>query len=136
MRDLLNRQGEKGMLKTLTNEEIYLINEQLNNSLTNNDSYLPARVNFYIQKNKKKIANLASEIEETRAGIVMSFGEPAEEEGKYFIPQDRIKEAQQELDDLLSIEQEVDIQLISIDDLETLQFTLPQMEALMFMIEE
>lgn len=124
------------MLKILTNEEIYLINEQLNKSFENNQQYLPAKVNFYIQKNKKKIKDLAEEIEETRTKIIKSFGTPSEDDGKYFIPKDKLDEAQNELKDLLNIKQEIEIFLISINDIENLHFTLPQMEALMFMIEE
>ena len=59
-----------------------------------------------------------------------------EEENKYIIPQNKIQEAQHELDELLDIKQEIEINLISINDIENLHFTFPQMEALMFMIEE
>lgn len=125
------------MLKILTNEEIYFINKQLNKTFENSQQYLPAKVNFYIQKNKKKIADLANEIEQARAQIIKNFGSPSEEnDDKYFIPKDKIQEAQNELTDLLNIKQEIEIFLISINDIENLHFTLPQMEALMFMIEE
>ena len=125
------------MLKILTNEEIYLINKQLDEIFEQSNQYLPARVNFYIQKNKKKIAELAQEIELARTQIIKNFGSPAEDEaGKYIIPTEKNEEAQQELNELLSINQEVEINLISIGDIENLQFTFPQMETLMFMIEE
>ena len=125
------------MLKILTNDEIYFINEQLNKSFENSQQYLPAKVNFYIQKNKKKIADLANEIEQARAQVIKNFGSPSEEnDGKYFVPKDKIQEAQNELKDLLDIKQEIEIYLISINDIENLHFTMSQMEALMFMIEE
>lgn len=125
------------MLKILTNEEIYLINKQLNESFENSGQYLPAKVNFYIQKNKKKIAELAQEIEESRTQIVINFGESSEEdEGKYFIPNEKMGDFQKELNDLLDIEQEIEIKIISIEDIENLHFTFQQMESLMFMIEE
>ena len=124
------------MLKILTNEQIYLINQQLNEAFKQSNQYFPAKINFYIQKNKKRIIELAQEIEMTRAEIVKNFGEMTEEEGKFFIPKEKINEAQKELDELLDIKQEVEINLISINDIENLHFTLPQMEALMFMIEE
>ena len=127
--------GEKGMLKTLTNEEIYFINEQLNKVFNESQQYLPAKVNFYIQKNKKKIAELALEVEAARTQIIQNFGE-LKDDGKCYIPQDKIQIAQQELIDLLSIKQEIEINIISLVDIENLHFTLPQMEALMFMIEE
>ena len=123
------------MLKILTNDEIYFINKQLNKTFEDSQQYLPAKVNFYIQKNKKKIAELAQEIEIARAEIIKNFGEQ-KEDGKYYIPQDKIQEAQQELLDLLNIQQEIEVFTISLDDIENLHFTLPQMEALMFMIEE
>ena len=123
------------MLKILTNNDIYFINEQFNKIFENSQQYLPAKVNFYIQKNKKKIAELAQEIEIARAEIIKNFGEQKEDQ-KYYIPQDKIQEAQQELLDLLNIQQEIEVFTISLNDIENLQFTLPQMEALMFMIEE
>ena len=67
------------MIKTLTNEEIYLINQKLNKSFEQSNQYLPARINFYIQKNKKIIADLASVIEEARNAIILEFGSPDEE---------------------------------------------------------
>ena len=123
------------MLKKLTNNEVYSINEQFNKIFENSQQYLPAKVNFYIQKNKKRIAELAQEIEIARAEIIKNFGEQKEDQ-KYYIPQDKIQEAQQELLDLLNIQQEIEVFTISLDDIENLHFTLPQMEALMFMIEE
>lgn len=123
------------MLKKLTNNDIYFINEQFNKIFENSQQYLPAKVNFYIQKNKKRIAELAQEIEIARAEIIKNFGEQKEDQ-KYYIPQDKIQEAQQELLDLLNIQQEIEVFTISLDDIENLHFTLPQMEALMFMIEE
>ena len=123
------------MLKKLTNNEVYSINEQFNKIFEQSQQYLPAKVNFYIQKNKKRIAELAQEIEIARAEIIKNFGEQKEDQ-KYYIPQDKIQEAQQELFDLLNIQQEIEVFTISLDDIENLHFTLPQMEALMFMIEE
>ena len=123
------------MLKILTNDEIYFINKQLNKTFEDSQQYLPAKVNFYIQKNKKRIAELAQEIEIARAEIIKNFGEQKEDQ-KYYIPQDKIQEAQQELLDLLNIQQEIEVFTISLNDIENLHFTLPQMEALMFMIEE
>lgn len=123
------------MLKILTNNEIYFINEQFNKVFEQSQQYLPAKVNFYIQKNKKKIADLAQEIEQARAQIIKNFGEQKEDQ-KYYISQEKIQDAQQELKDLLDIKQEIEVYTISLDDIENLHFTLPQMEALMFMIEE
>ena len=123
------------MIKVLTNEEIYLINQKLNNSFEQFNQYLPARINFYIQKNKKIIADLASVIEEARNAIILEFGSP-DEEGRVTISQDKIPEANKEIYDLFSIKQEMNIDLISLESIENYSFTMDQMEALMFMIEE
>ena len=76
------------MLKSLTNEQIYSINQQMNKVFEQSNQYLPAKVNFYIQKNKNKIAELAQEIDDARTKIIINFGVPGEEEGRYQIPQD------------------------------------------------
>ena len=123
------------MIKVLTNEEIYLINQKLNKSFEQSNQYLPARINFYIQKNKKIIANLASVIEEARNTIILEFGSP-DEDGRVTISQDKVPEANKEIYDLFSIKQEVNIDLISLESIENYSFTMDQMEALMFMIEE
>lgn len=123
------------MLKILTNEEIYLINQKLNSSFKQSNQYLPARINFYIQKNKKIIADLASVIEEARNTIILEFGSP-DEEGRVIISQDKVSEANKEIYDLFSIKQEINIDLISLESIENYSFTMDQMEALMFMIEE
>lgn len=123
------------MIKVLTNEEIYLINQKLNKSFEQSNQYLPARINFYIQKNKKIIADLASVIEEARNAIILEFGSP-DEEGRVTISQDKIPEANKEIYDLFSIKQEINIDLISLESIENYSFTMDQMEALMFMIEE
>ena len=123
------------MIKVLTNEEIYLINQKLNKSFEQSNQYLPARINFYIQKNKKIIADLASVIEEARNAIILEFGSP-DEEGRVTISQDKIPEAHKEIYDLFSIKQEMNIDLISLESIENYSFTMDQMEALMFMIEE
>ena len=123
------------MIKILTNEEIYLINQKLNKSFEQSNQYLPARINFYIQKNKKIIADLASVIEEARNAIILEFGSP-DEEGRVTISQDKIPEANKEIYDLFATKQEMNIDLISLESIENYSFTMDQMEALMFMIEE
>ena len=40
------------------------------------------------------------------------------------------------MDDLIEMEQEVNILMLKFSDIENLEFTMNQMEAIMFMIEE
>ena len=93
------------------------------------------KINFYLQKNKKALIALAQDIEDARAEIIRNYGEPIENSSQYSIPRDKIEEAQKELEDLLALEQEVNIYMISTDSLTNdISLTTGQMEAIMFMI--
>ena len=52
-----------------------------------------------------------------------------------WIPQENLTTAQFELNDLFSLEQEIDIKILNIDDFGNVEFTADQMQLLMFMIE-
>jgi hypothetical protein len=59
-----------------------------------------------------------------------------EKTGNYFVPKDKIAAANKEIEDLLSIEQEVDILTTKFEDIPSdISLTTGQMEAIMFMIE-
>jgi hypothetical protein len=57
-------------------------------------------------------------------------------DNSYFIPEDKREEVSKELQQLLSLEQPVDIRKVHLKDLDGLQLTSQQMQALLFMIEE
>jgi hypothetical protein len=81
------------------------------------------------------LAQLAQGIEEARLEIIRSYGDLSEDNTQYIIPKEKIDIAQQELNDLLALEQDVNIYTIDIDSLnDDLTLTTGQMEALMFMI--
>lgn len=118
------------------NSEIYQI---ANNALSNLDNlsiYIPAKANFFIQKNISTIAAAAQEIEKSRLEIAKHYGVLDEEKQQYKIPEDKLEEASKELEDLFSIEQELDIKTFSIEALGNAEFTPAQMQAIMFMIED
>lgn len=118
-----------------TNQEIYSMVLAYNQAFENMDSYIPAKVNFYMQSNVKKLAAAAEEIDAARMEIVKHYGE--ETESGYTIPQESIAAAEKELAELFTIEQEFDIKTFKIDDLgDKVELTMPQMQAIMFMIEE
>lgn len=120
----------------LTNSEIYSYAIALNEAFADNAQRLPMKVNFYLQKNKKTLVELGQDIEESRLEIIRSYGEPTEDGTQYSIPRDKIEEAQRELEDLLALEQEVNIYMISADSLtDDISLTTGQMEAIMFMID-
>lgn len=118
------------------NNEIYQKANILLETFEKLDIYIPAKANFFIQKNISILAAAAQEIEKSRLEIAKHYGILDEEKQQYNIPKEKIKEASEELDDLLSIEQDLDIKTFSIEALGDAQFTPAQMQAIMFMIED
>lgn len=121
----------------LTNNEIYIYAQKLTMAFNDEQQKLPVKINFYLQKNKSILNNMASEIEKERVEIAKTYGELDDENWQYVIPPEKIEEVNKELNDLLSLTQEVQIYTIKIEDLsDDLTLTTAQMEAIMFMIEE
>ena len=118
------------------NNEIYQIANILAKVFDNLDIYIPAKANFFIQKNISTFAAAAQEIEKSRLEIAQHYGELNEDGQQYKIPEEKIEEASKELDDLFSIEQDLDIKTFTIEALGNAEFTPVQMQAIMFMIED
>lgn len=120
----------------LTNEKIYNITNTYTQVFADFKSYIPAKVNFAIQKNMQVLAAAAQGIEETRMEVAKYYGVMNEDGSGYSIPEDARPQVQQELNDLFSIEQELEIKTFSIDALGDVEFTPAQMQVIMFMIED
>ena len=125
----------KTINKILTNGEIYNLAMHLSNSFVDNELYLPAAVNYSIQKNKTIISELAQEIEQHRINIIYHYGEVLED-GNIKVPEDKVNEANKEINDLLLIEQELKLYTFKIEEIADVQLTSAQMSSIMFMIEE
>lgn len=120
----------------LTNNEIYMHARQLLDAFNDNEQKLPIKINFYLQKNKNTLLTLAQDIEKSRLEIAQNFGVLDEAGEHYIVPNDKLAEANKELEDLFTLEQDVAIHKISIDSLsDDLMLSAAQMEALMFMID-
>lgn len=125
-------------MKKITNREIYTYANNLLVEFSNNkDLKLPIKLNFYLQKNMQALIALASEIETNRLEIIKQYGTLNEDTSSYTIPNDKIDEVNKQLNELFDIEQEVQIYTVNINALSNdLNFTMKQMEALIFMIEQ
>ena len=120
----------------LTNITIYNLAKALIEVFKDSNQYLPIKLNFFIQKNKKTILDLASSIDESRISIIQHYGTLNGDSGEYIIPPENIAAANKELQDLFSLEQEANIHMVKIEDIpEDISLTTGQMEAIMFMIE-
>lgn len=119
----------------MTNLEIYTIANKLFEAFHDSEQKFPVKMNFFLQKNKKTLLTLAQEIEEARMGIAQTYGVDSGD-GNFSIAPENISKAQEELDQLFNIEQDVNIAKVKFDDLDpNMELTSAQMEALMFMIE-
>lgn len=123
-------------MKTMTNSEIYNIATVLGKAFEDEKQVLPVKVNFYMQKNRATLTALAQEIEKARVEILQKHGTLNEETNQFEFSNEVAEAVIQELNDLLSLEQEVNIYTVSIDNFgDDLSLTTGQMEALMFMID-
>ena len=119
----------------ITNNKIYKIALDFDN-LKNINTYIPAKANFFLQKNIEKISAAAEDIEKSRLNIAKHYGVFDEQRQQYDIPEEKIEEASKELNDLFSIEQDLDIKTFSIESFGNAEFTPAQMQAMLFMIED
>lgn len=123
-------------MKTMTNSEIYSIATILGKAFEDEKQVLPVKVNFYMQKNRSTLTALAQEVEKARVEILQKHGTLNEETNQFEFSSEVAETVIQELNDLLSLEQEVNIYTVSIDSFgDDLSLTTGQMEALMFMID-
>lgn len=121
----------------LKNKDIIEYYEELSASFKDNTKYLPAKISFIIQKNIKMLKELSEEIYSARNNIIQNYGiKDEEDKDSFIIPKEFQEITQKELDDLIEMEQEVNILMLKFSDIENLEFTMNQMEAIMFMIEE
>lgn len=122
-----------------TNIDIYnkatALIEAFNTQDSSNLNY-PVKINFYLQKNMNTLINLAREIEQKRIEIVQKFGTKKEDSDEYTIPEDKVAEASQELQDFFDLEQEVPINMMKLEWFDKIDMTAAQVNAISFMIEE
>lgn len=98
----------------MKNTEIYQHAVQLKQAFENTELNLPAKANFYIQKNTNTLIALGQEIEKSVMGVT----------------------DETERTELFEAEQDVRIYKFHIDDLKNRELSMEQMNAIMFMIEE
>ena len=126
----------KTINKVMTNDEIYRCAIGIINTLNNIETPMPAAISFSITKNKKTISALAEDIEKYRIDILNRYGAKIVENNIVSIPEEKVNDANKELEELLTISQEVRIYTFSIEDLQNVNLSPAQMEAILFMIDE
>lgn len=125
----------KTINKIMTQEEIYQIASNFMNYFNDNENKMSVAIAYAIQKNKQTLVTIAQEIEQNRHIILTRYG-TLQEDGNFFIPKEAIAEANSELQKLLQIQEEVKIYTLTLEELQSTQLTMSQMNTLMFMIDE
>ena len=118
----------------INNNQVYVYATNL--AQFNIEQKMPVKINFFLQRNIQTIQKLAEEIDVARLDIAEQFGELNEEGTSYQIPPHNIAAAQQELNNLFALEQEVNIHMFKLDEFDGIELTMEQLSAIMFMIEE
>lgn len=120
---------------TLTNLEIYTTAQALMESITT-DINLPVKVGFYIQKNMKKMTELAQEIEKSRMEIFDKYGEKDEENNQYKFDKSVQEQVQKELNDLFDLTQDVKTNMLELDWFDDIDLNANQIAAISYMIKD
>ena len=120
---------------TLTNLEIYTTAQALMESITT-DVNLPVKVGFYIQKNMKKMTELAQEIEKSRMEIFDKYGEKDEENNQYKFDKSVQEQVQKELNDLFDLTQDVKTNMLELDWFDDIDLNANQIAAISYMIKD
>lgn len=120
---------------TLTNLEIYTTAQALMENITT-DINLPVKVGFYIQKNMKKMTELAQEIEKSRMEIFDKYGEKDEKNNQYKFDKSVQEQVQKELNDLFDLTQDVKTNMLELDWFDDIDLNANQIAAISYMITD
>lgn len=125
------------MKKQYSNQQIWEnTNKMMEAFPLNSNLTLPAKIAYVIEYNKNILLDKYQLIEQMRQNVAKKYGNYSKEQNSYILPPEKIEMAQNELNQVLEITQLIDIFTISLKDIENYNFTLQQMNALLFMIEE
>lgn len=119
----------------LTNGYILIYTETLVEEILSNDRLkFPAKVSYIIQRNYKKLLEIAQDILKAKVEICEEYSTSKENDVYRFDDKEKMYKANEELTGLMSVEQEVNILTFDIAVIEDLSLTSKQMEILMLMI--
>ena len=123
------------MIKTFKNIEIYNLVNLYQSLLKDFDNlFLPIKANFYFKQNIKTLICKGLEIDNFRSEIIKKYAKL--ENDKYKFEKDNLEKANKEIEELMSLEQELDIKLIPLSAFDNVQITPKMMEIFMLMISE
>lgn len=123
------------MIKTFKNIEIYNLINLYQSLLKDFDNlFLPIKANFYFKQNIKILICKGLEIDNFRSEIIKKYAKL--EDNKYKFEENSLEKANKEIEELMSLEQELDIKLIPLSAFDNVQITPKMMEIFIPMISE
>ena len=125
--------------------KLNLSNERIVNTINAlsklNNAQLPIKVAYAISKNVNKIESELKVYNTEKAKLVNKYGEKDKEgklNGNVSLKEEHIEDYNRDIKELLSIENEMDIHMIKLDDLLNSDYNISpsELSAIDFMIEE
>lgn len=119
----------------MLNKDIISTFEGLQNLRQAANRRLPARTSFAIVRNSKILQPIVEDIQAAYNELIMKYAEPVEED-KFRVKQENMKDFTTELNSLYNLDTDIQIVKIKFADIENLELSLEEIEALYFMIED
>lgn len=115
----------------LQNSEIYNYCIKMQKAFQDDNRYFPAKINFIIQYNLKQLLIIAESIQQSLTKIQQQY---ENDEGKIVGKNEEL--ANIELMELSEMKENVNIKKIKLSELNGIELTSQQMEAILFMVED
>ena len=119
----------------LTNKDVANIYPILS-AVKDGKKSFPVKVSYAIARNLKTLRAIAEDIDPLRLSILEKYGTLQEDGNTYIVPPETKDVAIKELDDLNSIENDIKIYTIKLEQLDGYDLSVEEMEALDFMLED
>lgn len=120
----------------MSNKQISNIIQNIGTYFDFNKMYLPINLDFALQSNLVLLSQKMSAIEYHYERICQHYGELSKQKNEYIFPLENIPLVEKELKSLYEIKQDIPIIMINLNDIEDIQLTVNQLNAISFMIEE
>ena len=119
----------------MTNKDILSCFEGLQKLRQAADRRLPARTSFAIVRNIKTLQPIVDDFRDSYQELLDKYAEPIEND-QYKVKAENIQVFNDELNSLYNLDVNLEIVKIKFSDIEDLDFSLEETEALYFMIED
>lgn len=120
----------------MKNSEIKVLYQGIMDLISDSNLKLDAQTSFYIAKNKLALEPIYTLIQDEERKIWMKYGKVNEKTGDLTVPIDSISSWEKEMNELLSIENEIDIKQIELEKFNKVEISISTMQKIIKMIKE